>query len=176
MRLCVRVHWGAFDGLCATVSMFLIQPTIDHLLFPSMPEHSIFSAGGDIYTYAHFQQHTHTHTRAHALKSHHLKEVYTRDRSIKGPFEAQSKATSQRAVRQRSVRSQACHLASPYRSGAPHACFCFPNHSHTGNQAPAFRGKHTLGLFLGGFFLSFFSVTTKSFAPPHRISKRSCPE
>lgn len=27
---------------------------------------------------------------------------------------------------------------------APCACLCFPNHSRTGNQTPAFRGKQTL--------------------------------
>lgn len=103
-----------------------------------------------------------THTRTHTLKSRHLKEVYTRDCSIKGTFEAQSKATSQRAVRQRSVRSRACHLASPYRSGAPRACLCFPNHSRTGNQTPAFRGKQTPSLFGVFFCFVLFFSTTKS--------------
>lgn len=145
VRVCVRAL-GSRNGLCVAVSTFLIQPTTDHHFFPFCARTLQLS------TVVIFTR-MFTFSSTHTLESHHLKEVYTRDRSIKGTFEAQSKATSQRAVRQRSVRSRACHLASQYRGGVPRACLCFPNHSRTGNQTPAFRGKQTLSL---SFFVGFF--------------------
>lgn len=68
-----------------------------------------------------FQPHAHTQKPA----PHHLKQVYTRDCSMKGTFDAQSKPL-QCAVQQQPVRSAARHLASPYRSRLPVRASAFP--------------------------------------------------
>lgn len=67
-------------------------------------------------------------------------QFYTRGCSIKGTFDAQSKATS---VCCSATVCSKWSLSSgiSIQKQAPCACLCFANHSRTGNQTPAFRGK-----------------------------------
>lgn len=135
--------WGGGWALCYSIYI-LIHLIIDYLYSFSQktPVSVLWSSTetlhrGTIYIHVHFQP------RAHTLKSRHLKEVYTRERSIKGTFEAQSKATS---VCCSATDCSKLSLSSgiSIQKRAPCACLCFPNHSRTGNQTPAFRGKQTL--------------------------------
>lgn len=118
-------------------SIYILIHLITLLLFLWPADSSIEAQHQDtLNIYVLFQPHAHTHT----LKSHHLKQVYTIDCSIKGTFDAQSKATSVCcSATVCSKRSLSSGISIQKR--APCACLCFPNHSHTGNQTPAFRGK-----------------------------------
>lgn len=71
----------------------------------------------------------------------HWKPVYTDVCLVQMLFDDPSAASLVCISATVSSQLRACHLAFPYRSGLPCACLCFPNHSCTGNQTPAFRGK-----------------------------------
>lgn len=77
----------------------------------------------------------------HTLKSNHLKQVCTRDGFTKATSDDRSKATSARHPATVCFVSEACHLASPYRSRLPVRASAFPIRARTGNRTPAFRGK-----------------------------------
>lgn len=115
--------------------------------------------------YVLFQPHAHTHT----LKSHLLKQVYTRDCSIKGTFDAQSKATSV-CCSATVCSKQSLSSGISIQKRAPCACLCFPNHSRTGNQTPAFRGKQKPPLSFSTTWIRLKVCASSS------CSCQSCPE
>lgn len=87
-------------------------------------------------------------TQKHSIKPRHTitpsltiyTQFYTRGCSIKGTFDAQSKATSMCCSA--TVCSEwSLSSGISIQKQAPCACLCFPNHSCTGNQTPGFRGK-----------------------------------